>query len=202
MTVKIIMPVIDTERGKFEYKGNRLTREDISNMEYDKFLRTNRQVSQFTENIRRGISNFDSGFSSRLRDYRDKEYPDILYNAEEIEAFIFNSKKQEVDATYFEKFVENSKMFITILNFNPDKMSGDAKSEMLYWMKDSKLVLEDTMITEDLKLKTLPTRFFWVEDGDKHILFNGCKIVQIFSDKKNPFYIGIIVEKATYDDGK
>ena len=196
------MPVIDTERGKFEYKGRNLTREDISNMEYDKFLRTNGQVRQFTDNIRRGISNFESGFSSRLKDYKDKNYPDILYNAEEVEAIILDSKKNIVESKYFEKFVENGKMFIALVNFNPNKMSPDAQSEMLYWMKDSKLVLDDMSITEELKLKTLPTRFFWVDDGDKHILFAGCKIVQIYANKKNPFYIGIIVEKATYDDGK
>ena len=202
MNTKIIMPVIDTERGKFEYKGRNLTREDISNMEYDKFLRTNGQVRQFTDNIRRGISNFESGFSSRLKDYKDKNYPDILYNAEEVEAIILDSKKNIVESKYFEKFVENGKMFIALVNFNPNKMSPDAQSEMLYWMKDSKLVLDDMSITEELKLKTLPTRFFWVDDGDKHILFAGCKIVQIYANKKNPFYIGIIVEKATYDDGK
>lgn len=202
MNTKIIMPVIDTERGKFEYKGRNLTREDISNMEYDKFLRTNGQVRQFTDNIRRGISNFESGFSSRLKDYKDKNYPDILYNAEEVEAILLDSKKNIVESKYFEKFVENGKMFIALVNFNPNKMSPDAQSEMLYWMKDSKLVLEDMSITEELKLKTLPTRFFWVDDGDKHILFAGCKIVQIYANKKNPFYIGIIVEKATYDDGK
>lgn len=202
MTAKIIMPVIDTERGKFEYKGRALTREDIGNMEYDKFLRTNRQVSQFADNIRRGISNYDSGFSSRLRDVRDVKNPEILYNAEEIEAILLNSQKIEVEPSFFEKYVDNGKMFIAILNFNPDKMSGDAKSEMLFWMRDSKLVLDDNLITEDLKLKTLPTRYFWVDDGDKHILFAGCKIVQIFANKKNPFYFGIIVEKATYDDGK
>ena len=202
MNTKIIMPVIDTERGKFEYKGRNLTREDISNMEYDKFLRTNGQVRQFTDNIRRGISNFESGFSSRLKDYKDKNYPDILYNAEEIEAILLDSKKNVVESKYFEKFVENGKMFIALVNFNPNKMSPDAQSEMLYWMKDSKLVLDDMSITEELKLKTLPTRFFWVDNGDKHILFAGCKIVQIYANKKNPFYIGIIVEKATYDDGK
>ena len=117
MQVKIIMPVIDTESGKFEYKGRALTREEIGNMEYEKFLKTNRQVSQFADNIRRGISNYDSGFSSRLRDVRDIKNPEILYNAEEIEAFLSDSKGNGVEPSYFEKFVENGKMFIAILNF-------------------------------------------------------------------------------------
>lgn len=202
MRVKIIMPVIDTESGKFEYKGRNLSREEIGDMEYEKFLKTNQQVSMFTENMRRGLSNYELGFTRRLKDVRDIKNPDILYNAEEVEAILMNSKKNEVEPTFFEKYVDNGKMFIAILNFNPDSLTGDAKSEMLYWMRDSQLTLEDKEITEDLKLKTLPVRYFWLEDGDKHILFNNCKIVQIFSDKKNPFYLGIIVEKATYDDGK
>lgn len=202
MIAKIIMPVINTENGKFEYKGKELSREEFGRMEYEQFLRTDRDISRFADNLKNGISNYDSGYSSRLRDYREIKNPEILYNAEEEEAILYNSKRIEVDSSYFEQYVENGKMFIAVLNFNPDKMSGDAKSEMLYWMQDSRLTLEDNSITEDLKLKTLPPRHFWVEDGDKHILFMGCKIVQIFSDKRNPFYIGIIVEKAKYDDGK
>lgn len=202
MKTKVIMPVIDTESGKFEYHGRKLTREDISNMEYDKFLRTNRQVGQFTDNIRRGISNYDIGYTGRMKDYKESDHPDLLFNDEENQAIILDSKKNNIESGYFDKYIQNGKMFIIIINFNPDTMTGDDKSEMRFWIEDSRKVLDDYTITEELKLKTLPPRHFWVVDGDKCIILMGCKIVQIYSDKKNPFYIGIIVQKAEYDNGK
>jgi len=196
------MPVIDTESGKFEYKGRKLSREDISDMEYDKFLKTNRQVGQFTDNIRRGISNYEVGYTGRMKDYKESDHPDLLFNDEENQAIIYNSKKIEVEPGFFKKHAEDGKMFIILINFNPDTMTGDDKSEMRFWIEDSRKVLADNTITEDLKLKTLPPRHFWVWDEDKCVLLMGCKIVQIYSNKKNPFYIGIIVQKAEYDNGK
>lgn len=200
MTTKIIMPVIDTERGKFEYKGRKLTREEFGDIEYDHFLKTNRQVGQFVENMRRGISNF----SGRMKDVKDGNHPDIFYNLEEIECMIFDSRKNNVPSGFFKQYIESGRMFIIRINFNPESMSCDAKSEMRFWINDSDKVLRDNEITDDLKLKTLSTRFFWVRDGEEVILLNGCKIVQIYTGKdkdKNPFYLGIIVEKATYDNG-
>ena len=88
------------------------------------------------------------------------------------------------------------------MNFNPDTMSGDAKSEMLFWMEESRRILSDMTINDELKLKTLPTQYFYAVVGDKEVFLSRCKIVQNYSTKKNPFNFGIIVEKATYTNGK
>lgn len=199
MRTKFIIPVIDTESGKFEYNGRTLTREEFSDMEYEHFLRTNKQVAMFVDNMARGISNFDS---HRMKDYKDEEHPDIIYNFEEIEGIVLDSKKYEVTEEYFDSQVERGKMFILNINFNPNSLTGEGESETRFWLKESKMILSDKTISEELRLRTLPDRYFWVVINEKAYLLNKCKIVQDYSNKKFPLNFAIIVEKVTYDGRK
>ena len=194
MKTKFIIPVIDTERGVFEYNGKKMTREEFGDLEWEHFLKTNRQMNRFTENIRMGISNIQGN----VRNYDDKEHPDIYYNDEEVECIVLNARREEVNSDFFKKHVDTGKMFILNINLNPDTMSGDAKSETRYWAEDSRRVLNDHTLSEEMQLRTLQPRYFFIEDGENEILLNNCKIIQIYSNKKNPFNYAIIVEKASY----
>ena len=199
MNTKFILPVIDTENLKFEYHGRDLTREEFGNMEYEHFLRTNKQVQMFVNNIAQGISNYDNGITGRFKNVSDDKHPDIVYNFEESEGIVLNAKKREVDEAFFQNYIDNGKMFILILNFNPNTLSDDAKSELLFWIKDSTMVVNDRTLPDDVKLKSLQDRYMWITVNGRAILLNKCKMIQNYSDKSNPFKIGIIVEKATYD---
>jgi hypothetical protein len=195
MTTKIIIPVVDTERGKFEYKGKALTSEEYGNMEYEHFRRTDRQVGRFADNLRRGISNFDP-YSSRMRDVRDTNHPDIVFQDEEAEVVVKGGNRADMDNETLLSNAKTGKMFILILDINPDTLSLNAKSELRFWMSDSDKVINDNFLPDEVKLKSLLGRDYGIVVGEQVVKILNCKMVQNFSKGNHPFNFAIIVEKA------
>ena len=195
MVTKIILPVIDTERGKFEYNGRELSAEEYGNMEYDKFVRTNGQVSRFVDNMRHGVSNFAQNIN-RFRKAEYVEHPDIFYNDEEVQAVIMDGSKKEIDEQYLLNHAEKGDMFLLIVDINPNTATGDGESELRFWVDDSSKVINDRWLSDEVKLKTLPGRDYGVVCGDKVVTITNCKIVQTYKIKNHPFYFAMIVEKA------
>lgn len=195
MLTKLIIPVIDTESGRFDYNGE-LTRDEYGEMVMDKFLATNNQMNMFVDNIRRGISNVPQNiqFSSTVR----RDFPDIKYNFFDTDVFVENGKKENIDETFFEKYINNGEMFILILNVNPN-MEPDAESELRFWIDDSKKIHNDPMIDTKTKLKALPQRGLKILIGKQEYVLEGCKILQDYPDEKYPFKFAIIVEKITLE---
>lgn len=195
MLTKLIIPVIDTESGRFDYNGE-LTRDEYGEMVMDKFLATNNQMNMFVDNIRRGISNVPQNiqFSSTVR----RDFPDIKYNFFDTDVFVENGKKENIDETFFEKYISNGEMFILILNVNPN-MEPDAESELRFWIDDSKKIHNDPMIDTKTKLKALPQRGLKILIGKQEYVLEGCKILQDYPDEKYPFKFAIIVEKITLE---
>jgi hypothetical protein len=192
----MIIPVIDTERGKFEYTGRELTNDEYGNMEYEHFKRTDRQVGRFVDNMARGISNFNP-YDRRMTDVKDAEHPDIYYNDEEIQVKISDSDRKDMDEDRMMSFVDTGKMFILILDMNPDTVSEDAESELRLWMDDSGKVINDSRLPDDVKIKSLPVRDYEILAGGKWIKVMNCKMVQKYTEKNHPLKFAIIVEKAT-----
>lgn len=195
MVTKIILPVIDTERGKFEYNGRELTAQEYGNMEYEHFRKTNSQVSRFVDNIRHGISNVNP-YGNRLRDVDYTQHPDIFYNDEEVQAVIMDSSKKEIDESFLLSHAEKGDMFLLVIDINPNTATGDGESELRFWVDDSNKVVNDRWLSDEVKLKSLPGRDYGVVCGDKIVTITNCKMVQSYATKNHPFYFAIIVEKA------
>lgn len=195
MTTKLIIPVVNTENGEFKYNGKELTREEYGNMEYEQFKKTNSRVSRFVDNMARGISNF-SQYDRRMRNVKDENHPDLIFDDEQAEVIISGTGGKEIDENTLISYAESGKMFILILNINPDTISLNAESEMRFWMRDSNKVINDRQLPDDIKIKSLLGRDYGIVAGDKIIRILNCKMVQDYSNKKNPFNFAIIVEKS------
>lgn len=194
METKLIIPVVDTERGKFEYNGRTLTREEYGDMEYDHFRRTDRQVGRFVENMAHGISNIDTGrWYSNLN---NREYADLVFIEEECNVLLYDSKMREIDEDFLIKQGEKRGMFLLIVNINPDTLPPNAESEIRFWMRDSNKVINDPYLPEETKLKTLLGRDYKIKFNNRELTIYNCKMVQNFSNKRNPFKFAIIVEKS------
>ena len=191
MLTTIVIPVLDTEKGKYEFNG-KLTREDYGNMVMDKFLSTNNQMNRFTYNLAHGISNVSQ---NGIYNVDRTDYPEDLYAFYETEALVLDSKKADIDGSVLEEYKNNGKMFILLLNINPNTLEGDAESEIRFWADESLRVQNDTTLDDKTKLLALPKRWLKIKNGDKTYILEGCKILQVYSNKKWPFYFGIIVEK-------
>ena len=191
MLTKLIIPVINTEDIDFDFRGN-LTREEYGEMVMDKFLATNNQMNRFADNIRNGISNIPQNIQYSSTIHRD--FPDFRFNFYETDVYVENGKKQNIDETFFDEYINNGKMFILILNVSPN-MEPDAESELRFWLDDSKKIHNDPMIDTKTKLKALPQRGLKILIGKQEYVLEGCKILQDYPDEKYPFKFAIIVEK-------
>ena len=56
MIAKLYVPIIDLSRANFDY-GRNLTNEEMANMEYEKFRRTDRQVDNYVTQMQYGRDN-------------------------------------------------------------------------------------------------------------------------------------------------
>ena len=180
MLTKIQIPVIDTESGKFEYGGNLSTR-DFENMVYRNFTENDRKVQQFVDNMQYNSNNFSDGLrNERVNNRFSDENGDVeeKINYMEAEAFVQNSKKEDIGADFFKNQLEGGNMFIIILNLNPTSMEGDAESEVLFWKADSNRVLKDSSTTDEVKLKTLSVRNLKIEVENEYYTLKNCKIIQ------------------------
>ena len=195
MKTRLIIPVIDTERGKFEYKGRELTAEEYGNMEYEHFRRTDRQVERFVDNMRHGISNVNP-YGNRMRDVSDVQHPDIYYNDEEIEVLVLDANRNDISEEDLLGKTRGGKMFILILNINPNTLSGDAESEIRLWMDDSNKVINDSSLPDHVKIKSLPGREYGIVTGNRLVRVVNCKMVEDYSNRKQPYFFAMIVEKA------
>lgn len=196
MITKLIIPVIDTESQDFHYSGRDLTREMYEDMVMDNFLSTNNQMNRFVDNIARGISNVrqnNIAYTSNV----ERDYPDIKYVFHDAEAFVLGAKKNEIDENFFHEHYNKGDMFIIILNINPNSMSGDAESEIRFWLDDSRMIQEDDTLDNKMKLKILPVRGLKIMAGEEEYILENCKVLQNYSDEKWKYKFAIIVEKLT-----
>lgn len=192
MLTKMKIPVIDTEHGNYEYEG-KLSREEYSEMVLDRFWKTNNQMNRYVNELVSGVEHRYG--VSEYRTQQEDNSPDIKYELYEAEVLLCNSKKKEVSDDFFYEKFDAKKMFLLILNINPNSMEGDAESEIRFWVDDSKKVHSDDALDDKMKLKILPKRSFIInlEDG-KEAKLSGCKIIQDYASKKYPFNFAIIVE--------
>lgn len=191
MITKLLIPVNNTDDGKFEYDGN-LSRSDYENMVMDNFRRTDRQVDAFMH----GRGGYHNPYVSEI-DNRD--YSELDNDVDvEVEAFLQDSNKNEFnEQTFFDRF-DDGRMFVLIVNINPMDIDGNVESEIKYWLDDSYRVWSDDSLDQRTKLLTSPYRDLKIvlSDGNKYRLSN-CKVFEDYSDDKFPFYFAMIVEKIT-----
>lgn len=195
MLTNIIIPVINTENNDFEYKGE-LSRTNYDNLVMENFLQTDKQISQFLQNGCKTTTNINeiNGYIPN----NDISIPDVQYDECECEAFIQDSKKNDIAIDFFDAYRNNGNMFILIVNINPNTLNGDCESELKYWIDDSAKIQNDRDLDTETKLKILPPKNLKIKLGDITGELNDCKILQNYSDKKYPFHFAIIVNKIIY----
>ena len=195
MKTTFILPVIDTERGKFEYKGREMTAEEYGDMEYKKFLNTNGRVSRFVYNMSHGIYNVNP-YAGRLHDVDATQHPDLIFNNEEVDALILDSSRKDMTERALLDYVRMGNMFVLIVDLDEKTLTGDGESELKYWLEDCRKVINDDSLPDEVKLRSLQGRDYGIVVGDRVVTIKNCKMVQNFSNNTHPFYFAIIVEKA------
>lgn len=192
MIHKILIPVVNTENGKYEYNGE-LSRDAYSEMEYAEFRNTDRRVNRFVDNMANGISNISRYRMNDVKDY--ESHPDLLYQYFETEAIFQNANKDEIEEEYLIEHFNKEDMFILILNINTNTLDMDAESELRYWLDDSRRVESDKTLDNKTKLKLLPFYFFKVKIGERNYVLKNCKMLQNYGNNKSKYFFAVLVEK-------
>lgn len=194
MITKLYIPIIDLSRANFDY-GRNLTNEEMANMEYEKFRRTDRQVDNYVTQMQyRKDNRWDV---REARNYR-RDFSNVIDEDEyvECEAFFADSKKKEVSEEFFSEH-DNGKKFIITININPNSLEQEAESELRYWRDDSNGVLNDRTMDNQTKIECLMRRDLGIELGGARKKLEDCRIIADFSNKDFPYYYGILVSKIS-----
>ena len=192
MLTNLIVTVQDTESGSFAYEGN-LTRETYEEMVMDKFNRTNKQVDDFVHGYREYRPN---NFAYDLP--REEEYYEGPDNDAEVEvqALLLDGNRNDFNEDFLFDHIDDGRMFVMLVNLNPETIDCNAESEIRYWIDDSMRVWEDEQLDKQTKLLASPPRDFKIvlSDGHKYTLSN-CKLFENYEDDRFPLYFAMIVEK-------
>ena len=194
MITKLYIPIIDLSRANFDY-GRNLTNEEMANMEYEKFRRTDRQVDNYVTQMQyRKDNRWDV---REARNYR-RDFSNVIDEDEyvECEAFFADSKKKEVSEEFFSEH-DNGRKFIITININPNSLEQEAESELRYWRDDSNGVLNDRTMDNQTKIECLMRRDLGIELGGTRKKLEDCRIIADFSNKDFPYYYGILVSKIS-----
>lgn len=194
MITKLYIPIIDLSRANFDY-GRNLSNEEMANMEYEKFRRTDRQVDNYVTQMQyRKDNRWDV---REARNYR-RDFSNVIDEDEyvECEAFFADSKKKEVSEEFFSEH-DNGKKFIITININPNSLEQEAESELRYWRDDSNGVLNDKTMDNQTKIECLMRRDLGIELGGARKKLEDCRIIADFSNKDFPYYYGILVSKIS-----
>lgn len=194
MITKLYIPIIDLSRANFDY-GRNLSNEEMANMEYEKFRRTDRQVDNYVTQMQyRKDNRWDV---REARNYR-RDFSNVIDEDEyvECEAFFADSKKKEVSEEFFSEH-DNGKKFIITININPNSLEQEAESELRYWRDDSNGVLNDKTMDNQTKIECLMRRDLGIELGGTRKKLEDCRIIADFSNKDFPYYYGILVSKIS-----
>lgn len=192
MITNLIIPVQDTESAKFEYEGN-LTREAYESMVLDRFHKTDRQIDEFMHRDRSNKFAYDLiGDNNEYYDVED------AINEIEVEALLLDSNKNNFSEDFLFDLADSDRMFLLLVNINPENLDDNAESELKYWLDDSSRIFNDDDLDKKTKLEALPPMNLKIvlSDGNKYTLQN-CKIFEDYSDDRYPIYFAMIVEKIT-----
>lgn len=198
MTVKFIIPLLDTERGKFEYDGE-LSDAAYFGMVQNRVMQTQRIMNEFAYAYKNGMA---IGHDVRgIYDRQPNQDVEAKFIFSESEAVLFDANNNEIEIPDLYNYLRSGKKFILKVSINPLSMENDAESDIRAWMDESDKVLHDTALDQRTMLLSLPTRNFVIDtavDGDdSKPIFQvfDCKILQVYKKQTNRYYFGMMVNE-------
>ena len=116
------------------------------------------------------------------------------YDYQECEALVLNGEKKNMKEEELVEMTKEPRIAIIILNINPNSLTQESESELRYWIEESKRVLYDTEMPDDIKIKSLPFIDFNMEtEGGTKVKLNECKFVKDYTTKEYKYYFAVLV---------
>lgn len=186
MLTKLIIPVINTEN--LNFKTNReYSTETLIRMEEQELLYKKNMVDDY----------FSGNINQNTQRNNVTQNDKTKYDFFKSDCLFLNIKKEDIKEDFFMELLETQKMFLMLINVNPNDMDNNAEEELRFWVDDSMRILNDNMIDNSAKLRVLPTKTFGIEINEKDYQLLNCKLIENHSDNKFPFNYIIMVEKIT-----
>lgn len=190
MITKLFIPVSDTSNVDLT-TDIKISNDDYARMTVDRFNRNKNAVNEllFGDGTNLHKPN-NSGLDEKYSTVEDVDVP--------IDVLLLDSDKDDLDERELFDRIDDERMFVLVVNVNPETLDGDAEYELQYWIDDCIGVWEDRTLDEKTKLLATPSRTLKVElsDGHKYTLEN-CKVFENYADNRFPIYFAMVVEKIT-----
>lgn len=186
---KIMMQVEDVDRHTFEPDH------EISKKEWDEmsYRLAERSMSDKIDDFMRNGRSSRNSMGNRKRSDKDFEFKIV-----ECTGYLYNAGNKLFSDDELDGKIRDGKMFVLTFNIDPNDMDYDLETELRFWINDSNGILRDVELPNDLKIKSLPMRDFYIYVNDRLTALQGCKIVNINSSRKHPYLLSTLVTKMKY----
>ena len=193
MLAKLFIPVAKTIEESSMNSSNFLNKTNLSDEEV--------QTLAQQEDIRRAMY----GGLNSLNNRRPYEYSKEIitseaflnefdYDYQECEALILNKNKEDMKEDEFTSLYNTDGLSIIMVNINPNSLTQESESELRYWIEESKRILRDNEIPNDVKIKSLPFCDFKIEtEGGAKAKLDGCKFVKNYASPNFKYFFAILV---------
>ena len=193
MEAKLIIPVIDTESGNFD-TDIKLAREEYIDMVNDNFIKNDKAINHYMTH--------EWGMQKRqnfANEVSNKPQVEVEFNEIESKCEFLTIKNADFNEDKLKEYIESGKMFLILLNLNPNGADLDALSELRFWLDDSQRVLNDETLDDMAKIKYLPKRELAIkieeETYTKRYNLKNCKMIENRSNEKAPYLFVLMIEK-------
>ena len=188
MLAKLFIPVAKTIEESSMNSSNFLNKTNLSDEEV--------QTLAQQEDIRRAMY----GGLNSLNNRRPYEYSKEIitseaflnefdYDYQECEALILNKNKEDMKEDEFTSLYNTDGLSIIMVNINPNSLTQESESELRYWIEESKRILRDNEIPNDVKIKSLPFCDFKIEtEGGAKAKLDGCKFVKNYASPNFKYF--------------
>lgn len=190
MITDLYIPVVATN-DNFDY-NKEIDPQTYIKMLRDGYYESANDIDQYMKTGEKHVSNRYTHYTV-LKTTPDPE----IYEYHKVESEVRDINNILLDNTGLQQVLNCNDMFILILNIVCESVDADTDSELMFWLKESIKINNDSRIDDDKKLMILPKRDLQIFDGNLIWELCDCKILDNYGRiNKGEFNFAILVNKA------
>lgn len=132
---------------------------------------------------------------SKVNTYEDMNFKKQRYKFYEADITLLDINTEDENIDNLIKYFQTGEMFIVQLYFDNIEQMEEIDEEMRFWYRESEKINTSIKLSQDIKLKSLPTKNLKINFGDNSTaVLDECRLIERYSCKR----YAILVQKITF----
>lgn len=189
MIIDLLIPILKIS-DNFDYN------QSINQNDYINMLNTNFAESYYDIENYMTDNNHNNIYYNKYRYIKPISNNEDIFDYSKVKANITDMYNNEIYINNLNDYLYNGKMFILIVNIDPETVDETVESELLFWLKDSEKINNSKLLDDNKKLLSLPVKTLKIQTNNKALFLTDCRVLDIYSDiNRGQFKFAILIKK-------